>query len=140
MSRKEDAFLEHPYPYRYQVSWMRYYGGQSPAYLLASVLAETETMDPDVEAPVKEKPKEEEKEGIKDIEKRARKPPSEGPCLGCGNNLPLNRLELCFRCWVNKNLDDWAKSQGRDFIPTVDAHPAWCGCGLPEHGGDKGRG
>ena len=102
---------------------------------------ETETIeappaDAPVEAPPKEKP--EEKEDIDDIEKRARKPPADGPCKGCGKNLPLNRLFLCFRCWAIKNIEDWAKAEGVDFIPTVDAHPAWCGCGLPEHGGKRG--
>ncbi len=77
------------------------------------------------------------KEDPKDIEKRARKPPSDGPCKGCGENKPLNRLMLCFKCWVNKNLDDWAKENGVDFIPNVDPHPDWCHCGLPEHGGKR---
>jgi len=104
--------------------------------ILLSTLMETEVADP--AAPAEAPPKEEKKESPEDIQKRARKPPAEGPCKGCGKNLPLNRLMLCFRCWVNKNLDDWARTQGRDFIPTVDPHPAWCKCGLPEHGGKRG--
>lgn len=79
----------------------------------------------------------EEKETPEDIKKRARKPPKDGPCKGCGKNLPLNRLFLCFKCWVNKNLSDWAKAEGKDFIPNIDPHPAWCKCGLSEHGGKR---
>jgi hypothetical protein len=94
-----------------------------------------EPVAPPADAPPKKE--EEKKESVEDIEKRARKPPADGPCKGCGKNLPLNRLMLCFRCWVNKNLDDWATANGRDFIPTVDPHPAWCKCGLPEHGGKR---
>lgn len=90
--------------------------------------------DPQAAPPAgKPKPKEEEDDEV--LLRRARKPPAEGPCRGCGKSLPLNRLMLCFRCWVNKNLDNWARAQGRDFIPTVDRHPDWCRCGLPEHAG-----
>lgn len=103
--------------------------------ILLSTLMETEVADP--AAPAEAPPKEEKKESPEDIQKRARKPPAEGPCKGCGKNLPLNRLFLCFRCWVNKNLTDWARATGQDFIPSVDAHPSWCGCGLPEHGGSQ---
>lgn len=86
-----------------------------------------------VETPDEKKPPKE-KEDVEDIEKRARKPPSDGPCKGCGENKPLNRLMLCYRCWVNKNLTDADK----DFIPGIDPHPATCGCTLPEHGGKNG--
>ena len=88
------------------------------------------------EAPTKpppNKPKPEEKETPEDIERRSRKPPADGPCKGCGKNKPLNRLMLCFKCWVNKNLLDWSKANKKDWIPG-DPHPDWCKCGLPEHG------
>jgi hypothetical protein len=93
-------------------------------------------LDPAAAPPAPEK-KPEEKESVEDIERRARKPPSDGPCKGCGKNLPLNRLMLCFRCWVNKNLNDDAKARGEDFLPGIDPHPAWCGCELPEHAGRR---
>lgn len=83
--------------------------------------------------PPKEEKKPDEKESPEDIKKRARKPPAEGPCKGCGKNLPLNRLMLCYRCWVNKNLTDADK----DFIPGIDPHPKTCQCDLPEHGGAR---
>lgn len=103
--------------------------------------AETAIAEPD--APAEEKPKDpppEEKESAEEIEKRARKPPAEGPCRGCGKNLPLNRLMLCYRCWVIKNLVDEAKSRGEDFLPGIDKHPSWCKCTLPEHGGKNPSG
>lgn len=85
-----------------------------------------------------EKAKPEEKEDIDDIEKRARKPPADGPCKGCGENKPLNRLMLCYRCWVHKQLMDEAKSRGQDFIPGIDKHPLWCKCDLTDHNGKGG--
>lgn len=67
--------------------------------------------------------KPEEKEKIDDIERRARKPPAEGPCKGCGKDKPLNRLFLCYPCWVSK----MNKERGwKDGQP----HPDSCGCDL----------
>ncbi len=77
-------------------------------------------------APATEPPKPEEKESFDDIEKRARKPPADGPCKGCGENKPLNRLMLCYKCWVYKRLNDADK----DWLPG-DPHPAGCGCDAP---------
>lgn len=73
-------------------------------------------------------------ESTEDAFRRSAKPPADGPCRGCGKNRPLNRTMLCFPCWVKKNLLDWSKASGGDWIPG-DAHPAWCHCGLPEHAG-----
>jgi len=81
--------------------------------------------------------KPEEKESIDDLYRRARKPPAEGPCKGCGQDRPLNRLMLCFRCWVLKNLSDWAKLEGNSWS-VGQPHPSWCHCGLPEHAGQGG--
>lgn len=54
------------------------------------------------------------------------RPPKEGPCKRCGNDRPLNRLFLCFRCWVLTNIEDrvprWKPG---------DNHPSWCKCELP---------
>ena len=69
------------------------------------------------------KPKPEEKEKIEDVERRARKPPADGPCKGCGQNKPLNRLFLCYRCWTEKQLADRGWKAGQP-------HPSWCGCDL----------
>lgn len=67
------------------------------------------------------KPKPEEKETPEDIKKRSRKPPAEGPCKRCGLDKPINRLMLCYSCWVKTNLekDGWREGQ---------PHPSTCGC------------
>ncbi len=85
---------------------------------------------PDLDTPTDTHPNEEktpeEKEEIDDIEKRARKPPADGPCKGCGENKPLNRLFLCYKCWVFKRLNDADPS----WLPG-DPHPSTCGCDGP---------
>ncbi len=77
-------------------------------------------------APTTEPPKPEEKESEEDIAKRARKPPADGPCKGCGLDKPLNRLMLCYKCWVYKRLND----ADPNWLPG-DPHPAHCGCDAP---------
>lgn len=68
-------------------------------------------------APVREKPKEE-----TDLRKlQQKKPPSRGLCRRCGENKPINRLMLCYPCWVKVELE---KSGWKDGEP----HPDWCGC------------
>lgn len=69
------------------------------------------------------KPKEEEKETPEDIKKRARKPPSDGPCKRCGQNKPINRLMLCYPCWVKAELEKGGWREGKN-------HPDSCGCDL----------
>ena len=54
-------------------------------------------------------------------------PPRRGPCRRCGQNKPINRLMLCYPCWVKTQLED--KAGWREGMP----HPGWCGCSLPEH-------
>lgn len=100
---------------------------------IISEVAVEETVAPAAPAP-SEKVKPEEKESVEDIFKRARKPPAEGPCRGCGEGKPLNRLMLCYACWVRKNLLDDAKAGKTDWIPG-DPHPSTCGCNLPDHNG-----
>lgn len=70
----------------------------------------------------------EEEQSEEDLSKlKQRRPPSDGPCKGCGQNKPLNRLMLCYPCWVKKELE---KSGWREGMP----HPSWCQCeGLPGH-------
>lgn len=67
--------------------------------------------------------KEEKKETPEDIKKRARKPPRDGPCKRCGQDRPLNRLFLCYKCWVVTNLEKGGWREGQ-------AHPVGCGCDL----------
>jgi hypothetical protein len=61
------------------------------------------------------------------------KPPEDGLCRSCKRRLPLNRHRLCYKCWVEAEIMDREKREGRDWKPG-DPHPAWCGCeGLGEH-------
>jgi len=56
-----------------------------------------------------------------------RRPPKSGPCRRCGKDKPLNRLMLCYPCWVKTELE---KKGWREGMP----HPDWCRCeGLPDH-------
>lgn len=67
-------------------------------------------------------------EGEEDLERLSRKaPPSRGLCRRCGENKPINRLMLCYPCWVKTNLEErgWREGQG---------HPEWCECTLGDHG------
>lgn len=77
-------------------------------------------------------PKEEPKENIEDVKKRARKPPKDGPCKRCGENKPLNRLLLCYRCWVLVQLEGKGWKEGQP-------HPAGCGCDLDCRFDSKGE-
>ena len=73
--------------------------------------------NPQVETPAKEKPEEE-----TDLRKLSqKKPPSRGLCRRCGDNKPINRLMLCYPCWVKSELekDGWKEGQ---------PHPDHCHC------------
>lgn len=62
-----------------------------------------------------------------------RKPPKEGPCKRCGLDRPLNRLMLCYRCWVITRLEEDAKARGEVWTEGMP-HPEACSCeGLGEH-------
>ena len=75
------------------------------------------------------KPKEEEKND----DKHGAAPPVNGLCRRCGNFRPINRLMLCYRCWVITNLEDEAKKRGESWHEG-DPHPEGCQCqGLGEH-------
>lgn len=54
---------------------------------------------------------------------RGRKPPKEGLCKRCGKTKPVNRLMLCYPCWVKTENE---KKGWREGQP----HPEWCGCSL----------
>lgn len=85
----------------------------------------TITVEPAVEITPdgKEVVKPVEKEDVDDIKKRARKPPADGPCKGCGQNKPINRLMLCYKCWVDKVNTDRGWKPGQP-------HPESCRCDL----------
>ena len=56
-----------------------------------------------------------------------RRPPSKGLCRRCGENKPINRLMLCYPCWVKTRLEEHGWREG---MP----HPDDCGCvGLGAH-------
>lgn len=110
-------------------NWMRIKVVRSSdtGFLLSSLM-EAATADPAVETPATPKdPKPEDKESAEDIKKRARKPPSEGPCKMCKQTKPLNRLLLCYPCWLKDKLH---KDSGGQWLPG-DPHPATCGCDGP---------
>lgn len=77
-------------------------------------------------APVRE-PEAEEKEEKDPRKVKQRQPPSRGLCRRCGENKPINRLMLCYPCWVKEELekDGWREGQ---------PHPDWCACeGIKDH-------
>lgn len=72
-------------------------------------------------------PAEEEKDEQDPAKLKQRKPPKDGPCKRCGLDKPLNRLMLCYPCWVKTNLE---KDGWREGMP----HPSYCQCeGLKDH-------
>lgn len=85
---------------------------------------------PQTDVPVKEAPEEE-----PDLRKlMKRKPPTDGLCRRCGDNKPINRLMLCYPCWVKVQLekDGWREGQ---------PHPESCGCeGIGGHADRKSTG
>ena len=66
------------------------------------------------------------------IPKRA--PPSKGMCMRCGENKPINRLMLCYPCWVKSQLEKDGWKEG-------EPHPDECGCeGIKGHPNRKSEG
>jgi len=83
----------------------------------------------------KKKEAEKEPEEDLDLDKlKQRTPPSRGDCRRCGENKPINRMMLCYPCWVKTNLEE----QGwREGMP----HPEWCRCeGIGGHSERKSFG
>ena len=80
--------------------------------------------------------KPEEKEDDEAIKKRSRKPPSEGPCKMCKQMKQLNRLLLCYECWLKDKLH---KDSGGEWLPG-DPHPRTCGCDGPGGCATKSQG
>jgi hypothetical protein len=61
-------------------------------------------------------------------------PPKKGLCRRCGEDKPINRLMLCYPCWVKSELekDGWREGQ---------PHPDHCGCtGVGGHETRKSEG
>ncbi len=54
--------------------------------------------------------------------------PKKRCCKRCGHDVPVNRLRLCYRCWVITMIEQ--RTPG--WIPGMQ-HPDWCQCTLPEH-------
>jgi hypothetical protein len=96
-------------------------------------MAETTTQIDELLKEILSKPQEgvEEKEapeGEEDLKRLSQQaPPSRGLCRRCGENKPVNRLMLCYPCWVKTNLEEkgWRQDQ---------PHPDWCECTLTDHG------
>ena len=78
----------------------------------------------------KEKPEEE-----TDLRKLSqKKPPSPGMCRRCGENKPINRLMLCYPCWVKSELEKDGWKEG-------ESHPDSCHCeGINGHPDRKSTG
>jgi hypothetical protein len=77
----------------------------------------------DADADAVDKPEEE----LDPSKIKQRKPPSRGMCRRCGENKPINRLMLCYGCWVISNLEEHGWREGQP-------HPSWCQCeGLRGH-------
>ncbi len=94
-----------------------------------------DTLVEEIISPV-EKPKE--KPDLDRENRMGTKPPKKGPCRRCGEDKPLNRLMLCYKCWVITNLEDEAKARGETWSEGMP-HPEHCKCvGLGEHQNDDG--
>lgn len=73
---------------------------------------------PEIETEKVDLPKEE--VDLNRLPKRA--PPKKGLCVRCGEDKPINRMMLCYPCWVKTNLEEqhgWKEGQ---------PHPDSCGC------------
>lgn len=96
-------------------------------------MSETQTIEPET-APTAA-PLDAPKETIEDIEKRAPAPPSGGVCQACKEPKPINRLKLCYECWL---MDQLHKQSGGQWLPG-DPHLATCKCDGPGGCSTKGQ-
>ncbi|MEE8425179.1 MAG: hypothetical protein V3S11_05095 [Elusimicrobiota bacterium] len=96
--------------------------------LLEELLSTRKTAEPEVEKPPKED------EDLDLIKLRKPAPPKRGLCRRCGDNKPINRLMLCYLCWVKTNLEE---NGWREGMP----HPDWCACeGVGGHSARRSAG
>lgn len=102
-------------------------------------LDETKVAEPEVApAPAAPKPPEEsevQRRGEEDPRPThgGAKPPEDGLCRNCRQRRRLNRFKLCYPCWVEAEIIDREKREGREW-KAGDPHPSWCHCeGLGEH-------
>ena len=85
------------------------------------LLEEIQTKKP--EAPLETEPQDEQDPA----KLKQRKPPSGGLCRRCGENKPINRLMLCYPCWVKSELENDGWREGM-------SHHDWCHCeGIKDH-------
>lgn len=85
-------------------------------------MSDIETL-PAEEIVEKSAPEKSEEETAEELRKRSRKPPSGGKCIRCGELKPLNRLKLCYPCWVKEE-------NGKNGWEEGQPHPGGCGCDL----------
>ena len=65
-----------------------------------------------------------------DLDKlKQRTPPREGVCRRCGQDKPVNRMMLCYRCWVLTEIEEREKRAGNHWHAGM-THPDWCQCAL----------
>ncbi len=96
--------------------------------LLEELLAPKKTAEPQVD----EREETEEEPDLTRMRKPA--PPKKGLCRRCGENKPINRLMLCYPCWVKTNLEEHGWREG---MP----HPEWCACdGVGGHSARRSAG
>lgn len=121
----------------YRRVWQAYDAGRHEEFVM-----EAPVKEPVIEAPAEpaEKPLEE-KSALDDAKDQAEDrpdtggapPPKEGHCRECKRVRRLNRLKLCYPCFVELVLMDEAKKRGHAW-KSGDKHPDFCACeGLGEH-------
>ena len=102
---------------------------------MSDTLTETLTDELVIEnpfTPTKEKGKPEEETDLRKLSQK--KPPSKGLCRRCGENKPINRLMLCYPCWVKSELEKDGWKEG-------ESHPDSCHCeGINGHPDRKSTG
>ncbi|MBI4374915.1 MAG: hypothetical protein HY549_00535 [Elusimicrobia bacterium] len=80
----------------------------------------------EIDIPETEQPQGREETDLRKLTQR--QPPSRGLCRRCGLNKPINRLMLCYPCWVKIVLEKSGWRQG-------EPHPDGCQCqgAVPGH-------
>jgi len=69
----------------------------------------------------------------KPVPKEGRRVPGDGKCIRCGEKKPINRLKLCYKCFVIVNIIKIERERFGRFWKEGMRHPDWCQCTLPEH-------